>query len=117
MFRHRAGAAALLVACAAWSARAADELGDPTQPTPLAVKLPAVAAAAAPAGPRWHLWSTLVSEGRRVAVINGRTLKRGDRIDDATLVEIFNDRVTLDYDGRRMTVHLLPATLKVKRGS
>lgn len=110
--RATACAMTLLVALSA----AAADLGDPTRPTALAEPPPPAAVAGpAPTGPRWHLGSTLVSEARAVAVINGRALRRGDRIDNATLVEIYEDRVTLDYEGRHMTVHLLPGALQMKR--
>lgn len=105
-----------LLALAATQVVAGEELGDPTRPTALVEPLSAPAVGApASAGPRWHLGSTVVSEARQIAVINGRTLRRGDRIEKATLLEIFKDRVVLDYEGRRMTVRLRPETVQVKR--
>jgi hypothetical protein len=95
------------------AAAAQSGLGDPTRPTSLSepdASLPAVQ------GPRWRLQSTLVANERRLAVINGRTIAQGGRIDGATLVEVRQDGVTLDAQGERINLRLLPASLNVKRG-
>lgn len=38
--------------------------------------------------PSWTLHSTLIAEGRRSAVINGRVVTEGARIDGAVVIEI-----------------------------
>jgi MSHA biogenesis protein MshK len=108
----RLAAAAALV-LAAFVASAAGGLGDPTKPTPLGAEEQAARAAAAP---RWRLQSTLVADTRRLAVINGRTVAQGGRIEGATLVEVRQDGVTLEEDGRRIRLRLLRETPAVKSG-
>jgi MSHA biogenesis protein MshK len=111
----RLAAAAALV-LAAFVASAADRRGDknkPTKPTPLGAEEQAARAAAAP---RWRLQSTLVADTRRLAVINGRTVAQGGRIEGATLVEVRQDGVTLEEDGRRIRLRLLRETPAVKSG-
>jgi hypothetical protein len=73
-------------------------------------------AARAAAAPRWRLQSTLVADTRRLAVINGRTVAQGGRIEGATLVEVRQDGVTLEEDGRRIRLRLLRETPAVKSG-
>lgn len=101
--------AGLLAAGAAWGQSG---FGDPTRPTSLSEPEPE-AAAAAP-GPRWRLQSTLVAEDRRVAVINGRTVAQGARVDGARLLEVRPDGVTLEEDGRTIVLRL-PGAVNVKR--
>jgi MSHA biogenesis protein MshK len=108
----RLAAAAALV-LAAFVASADGGLGDPTKPTPLGAEEQAARAAAAP---RWRLQSTLVADTRRLAVINGRTVAQGGRIEGATLVEVRQDGVTLEEDGRRIRLRLLRETPAVKSG-
>lgn len=102
---------ALLAPCA--SALAQTGLGDPTKPTALSDP-DEVAAAQAAQGPRWRLQSTLVADTRRVAVINGRTVAQGERVDGAQLVEIRQDGVTLEHEGQRITLRL-PGAVNIRR--
>lgn len=104
--------AAALVA-AAGVAGAQQGLGDPTRPTSMAEPEPV--ARAVQSGPRWRLQSTLVAESRRLAVINGRTVAQGERIDGATVREVRQEGVTLDVDGRQVELRILPGSIGVKR--
>jgi len=52
----------------------------------------------------WRLVSTLVADGRRVAIINDRTVGVGDRVGGARVLAIESGRVALDYRGRRFTI-------------
>ena len=90
----------------------AQQLGDPTRPT--ALDEPQAGDAAVRAGPRWRLQSTLVADNRRLAVINGRTVAPGDRIDGATVRDVRQEGVTLEVDGRRVELRML-GTVDVKR--
>ena len=92
---------------------AAQELGDPTKPTPLA---PRGSSSAESSGPRWRLQSTLVADTRRLAVINGKTVKPGERVDGATVVEVRTDGVVLDYEGQRMEIRLLQSGVQRRGG-
>jgi len=96
----RAVVCGLLLACGA--AAAQDGLGDPTRPTPLRAAAPVEAAAA----PQWRLQSTLVAAQRRVAVINGRTVREGETVDGARLVEVRPDGVSLERAGRTFELTL-----------
>lgn len=101
---------ALLAAAAAAAAQSG--LGDPTRPTALAE--PDAPGSAAAQGPRWRLQSTLVADTRRVAVINGRMVAQGERVDGARLVEIRPDGVTLEHEGQRITLRL-PGAVNIRR--
>lgn len=90
----------------------AQQLGDPTRPTALDER--EEAGAAVRAGPRWRLQSTLVADNRRLAVINGRTVAPGDRIDGAMVRDVRQEGVTLEVDGRRVELRML-GTIDVKR--
>jgi MSHA biogenesis protein MshK len=89
----------------------AQDLRDPTRPTPLAAPEPA---RRAESGPRWRLQSTLVSRDRRLAVINGRMVGPGDRVVGAVVRDVRQEGVTLEVDGRRIDVRLVGA-VDVKR--
>lgn len=54
------------------------------------------------------LQSTLVSPLQRLAVINGRTFKTGERVDDAVILQIHPYGVILSRAGRRQLLRLLP---------
>jgi MSHA biogenesis protein MshK len=91
----------------------AQTLGDPTRPTSLSEPGDA---AAVPQGPRWRLQSILVADDRRVAVINGRAVAQGGRVDGAIVLEVRSDGVTLDAAGERIQLRL-PGSVDVKRGA
>ena len=63
-------------------------------------------------GPRWTLHSTLVSSGRRTAVINDRVVSQGDRINGATVVSIQPSAVRLRDKGREVTLMMLKKNIK-----
>jgi hypothetical protein len=108
---------ALLVVCVAavTSVAGAQAIGDPTRPTSLSEPV-AQQAAVAVQGPRWRLQSTLVADSRRLAVINGRTVAQGARVEGARLLEVRPDGVTLEEDGQRIDLRL-PGTQDPKRAS
>lgn len=89
----------------------AQGLDDPTRPTSMAEPEPV---RRAESGPRWRLQSTLVADDRRLAIINGRTVGPGERVDGATVRDVRQDGVTLEIDGRRVELRLLGA-VDVKR--
>ncbi len=94
------------------AATPAQPLGDPTQPTALDAPEPTERRAAS--GPRWRLQSTLVADNRRLAIINGRTVGPGDRIDGALVREVRQEGVTLEVEGRRVELRVL-GSVDVKR--
>lgn len=105
----RAGAfSALLLAALPASAQT---LADPTQPPPES-RLLAPGAADAPAastGPQ--LQSILIgTRGREVAVIDGQTLRKGDKINGAVLVQIRKNQVVLQHGRAQQVLTLFPDT-------
>lgn len=86
--------------------------GDPTRPTSLSEPEPEQARVVQ--GPRWRLQSTLVADQRRLAVINGRTVAQGSHVDGAKLLEVRQDGVTLEAEGRRIDIRL-PGAMNIRR--
>lgn len=60
----------------------------------------------------WQLSSTLVSDGRTVAIINGHSVRVGASIDGADVVSIQAGRVVLDYRGRRFSIRRHTASVR-----
>jgi len=52
----------------------------------------------------WQLESTLISSGRRVAIINGRAVRAGDAIAGARVLRVEPVAAHLRHDGRRFTI-------------
>lgn len=52
----------------------------------------------------WKLTSTLVAEGRRVAIINEHAVRVGDRVGGARVLAIESGRVRLLYGDREFTI-------------
>ena len=79
----------------------ANELRDPTKPPQQrqASQQPAAIT-------RYSLDSILVSESRRIAVINGVSLAAGERVGNATVRRIARDRVLLEINGKTQTLVL-----------
>lgn len=94
----------LLLALVAGAA-AAQPLGDPTRPF-------AEGAAAAPrhieATPGTRLQSVLISPSRSIAVIDGRAVRLGERVGEATLVSIEPSQVILQRGAAYERLSLLP---------
>lgn len=63
-------------------------------------------------GGGYHLTATRIGAERRTAVINGRRLSVGDRIGRAEVVAIHPATATIELEGRRQTLRLLPLTVK-----
>ena len=79
----------------------AGELRDPTKP------LQQRQASQQPAAiTRYSLDSILVSDSRRIAVVNGASLAVGERVGNATVKRIARDRVLLEINGKTQTLVL-----------
>lgn len=52
----------------------------------------------------WKLTSTLVAEGRRVAIINEQAVRVGDRVGGARVLAIESGRARLSYGEREFTI-------------
>lgn len=86
-------------------------LDDPTRPPTIKAKSSYVSGKKS-RGSRWILHSTLVSSGRRTAVINDRVVAQGDRINGATVVSIEPSMVRLRAKGREVTLVMLKKNIK-----
>lgn len=103
--------AALLAGSSASQAALAQALGDPMRPP--ATPGPASAEAAADsAKAAARLQSVLISPRRRVAVIDGRVVRLGERIGDAKLVAISESHVVLQGPAGREILRLNPVVEK-----
>ena len=91
---------------------AADTLSDPTRPMSFSAA-GASPGSVEPLGP--VLQSTVVSPLRRSAVISGRTVKLGDSIDGAIVVDIQPYEVRLRRGQRETTLRMLPKLVKEQR--
>ena len=99
--------AAVALLAAAGMATAQDALDDPTRP-PAALSAPAASGVPAAAGLP-DLQSILVSQrpgGRRVAVIDGKPVRQGQRVGDAILETIRPTEVVLKRGRQRVTLKL-----------
>ncbi len=88
---------------------AAGELRDPTRPL-TGTAAPAGGGETVEAAPR--LSSTRTSAGVRVAVIDGRKVREGERVGDAEVAEIRPGTVTLRKGDQVFSVTILPDTMK-----
>jgi len=79
-------------------------LSDPTKP-PVMHKPAASATVGAAVG--FVLSSTLVTNARRVAVINGVVVGAGDKIEDAIVISVSDSEVVLRSRGRLLKLRLL----------
>jgi len=61
---------------------------------------------------RYRLDSVIIAPNRRLAIINGRKLALGDRIDHARLVAVHATEVTLSIAGKTHVLSLLPLSIK-----
>lgn len=59
-----------------------------------------------PVEQRFELTATLISEGRRVAVLNGRPTRAGEVVDGAVVVAVESSSVELRVGSRSFTVSL-----------
>lgn len=79
------------------------DMRDPLRPPGYIESTGTTAAPAFDAG-AWKLAYTLVSQGRRVAIINGDNVSAGDVVAGARVIAIEPGRAVLDYNGRRFTI-------------
>ena len=111
----------LFVASFAASCACAQTLRDPTQPPAQASMSTASGAPALSGGPQ--LQSIIVSEGRKLALIDGGTYRVGDKIAAATVAAISGNEVTLRGPEGTKVLKLVPSLqktttkLKVESGS
>ena len=101
----------LLLACGAASAQT---LSDPTQPPPES-RLLAPGQNVTPVSLGPQLQSVLIgSRGREVAVIDGQTIRRGEKYKGATLVQVGKNQVVLQNGKHQQVLKLFPEDAKNK---
>lgn len=101
--------ATLLLGMAA-KAASADRLVDPTRP-PAARATPV--AAAQEEGVRVE--AVLRSQDRNVAIVNGRVVRAGDRVNGIRVAEILTDGVRYERDGQTHVARINNPSLQVRR--
>lgn len=104
---YKSCAAAVAIALMPTGVAGAQALDDPTRPTALEVVEEQLAERS-----QWRLQSTLLADTRRLAVINGKTVSEGERVDGARLLQVQADRVTLLFEGERIVLRLTETQVK-----
>ena len=88
----------------------AGDLPDPTRPPG---RQPVRVQTAPVTGPAdWRLTMTRISPRERVAVLNGRVVRPGDRLKGARVVAVGPEAVVLESQGRRYRVGLVTRPVK-----
>jgi MSHA biogenesis protein MshK len=105
--------AALLLLCMGFCSQALAQqpLPDPTRPAVLS-GVRTGAPAEKQIARQWKLTSTLIAPQRRIAVINGRAVKVGEKIDGAELVGVQPGSALLHRAGRTIQLKLISGTVK-----
>lgn len=80
------------------------QLDDPTRPPGHRLYVPGGKAAA----PSWHVNTIKISEQQRIAIVNGKRVRVGDRVDGARVLEIQPGYVRLRYKQQEIAVRLVP---------
>jgi len=101
-------AAALLSAVPLSQAAQAQPLVDPTRPPNVSASQAAGPAAGEAAPGPLRVESILIAPGRRLAVVGGRTVSVGGKLDDATVVEIAETHVLLRQGAEMKRLPLYP---------
>ncbi len=92
----------------ALSAYAQEALRDPTRPYDARPVATTSRGTGASRVSTYDVTAIFTSDSRRVAVVNGKRVIEGDKVDGATVVEIMNDRLSLDVGGNVITTRVLP---------
>lgn len=89
----------LILATGPGLSRAEEALRDPTRPYSAAERGTA-------SSPRFVVNAIIVSDDRRVAIVNGRRVGVGSSIGKAEVIAIEKDQLVLEIDGKRVTAGL-----------
>lgn len=101
-------ATGVALAAAAITVAAPATLDDPTRPPGYT----SAGRSSAIRQPQWVLSQTLISPGRRLAIVNGRSVSEGEVIRGAVVVEILPTEVKLRRRDRTFSIKLLPGRVK-----
>ena len=61
---------------------------------------------------QWRLSGVRINADKRSAILNGKLVKEGDKLDGAVVLEIKPAEVTLQQDDKRLVVRLLLSNIK-----
>ena len=61
---------------------------------------------------QWRLGGIRIKEDKRSAILNGKLVKEGDKLDGAVVVEIKPSEVTLQQQDKRLVIKLLLSNIK-----
>ena len=61
---------------------------------------------------QWRLSGIRIRENKRSAILNGKLVKEGDKLDGAVVMEIKASEVTLQQRDKRLVVKLLLSNIK-----
>jgi MSHA biogenesis protein MshK len=86
----------------------AESLPDPTQPPHVAATPSALSGTAAPPTSGYTLTSIRASDATRRALLNGKWVRQGERVDGARVVAIRETEVVLATEAGRETLGLFP---------
>ena len=107
-------AALALLLLGASSADAQEVLRDPTRPfdaKPVTTGGGARASSTSSVS-TYSVTAIFTSDSRRVAVVNGRRVIVGDKVDGATVVEILTDSLSLNIGGQLIKRRVLPTGIR-----
>jgi MSHA biogenesis protein MshK len=104
----------LLATSCLWTSALGQGLRDPTEPPPAKAAAPA-GAGAPTSGP--VLQSVIVSDGRKLALIDGQTYRSGDKLGDSTIAAISSNEVTLRGPEGKQVLKLYPDLQAKKPGT
>jgi hypothetical protein len=100
----RTAAALLLVA----GAVVAGPLADPTQPYNVK-RTPGARVVT-----EYSVSAVFTSAERRVAIVNGKVVRAGDRLGDVQIIEVLADGVRYERHGRQYTIRIASLAMKVR---
>lgn len=105
------GLLSLVLCCAVWPGPGlAAALPDPTRPYQYGEVVQIEQAPGAKV--RWHLSGVRINATMRSAILNGKVVKEGDKLDGAVVTQIRPSEVTLQKDDKRLVVKLLLSNIK-----
>jgi len=90
---------ALIVLAGVSFSAAGESLRDPTRPYSARQAIAAVP-------PRFDVNAIIVSDERRIAIVNGKRVGVGGQVDSATVISIEKTELVLDVDGQKVTLRL-----------